>query len=160
MNKDLQDKLQQLAATPEIIEKMTELNKDGDVTSAQIIDFWKAQGVELTEEDLKVPTQNLSDDELDAVVGGGGCGCCVTGGGWGDEMRCECIGAGVGGINYYDRNGRFHNGDEGGYTPSYGWCTCIVAGAGATNRGSVAPHILQPNEYENTHQQRDTPSYI
>ena len=35
MNKDLQDKLQQLAATPEIIKKMTELNKDGDVTSAK-----------------------------------------------------------------------------------------------------------------------------
>ena len=141
MNKNLQDKLQQLAATPEIHEKMMELNKDGDVTSAQIIDFWKAQGVELTEEDLKVPTQNLSDDELDAVVGGGGCGCCVTGGGWGDELHCGCMLAGAGGIYYYDSDGNLTT-----IMNKYGGCICPAAGAGATNWGSVQPHTLHPDE--------------
>ena len=143
MNKNLQDKLQQLAATPEIHEKMMELNKDGDVTSAQIIDFWKAQGVELTEEDLKVPTQNLSDDELDAVVGGGGCGCCVTGGGAGDLLRCACLLAGGGGILAYNRDGELDT----SATSPYGACICPAAGAGATNWGSVLPHVLKPDEY-------------
>ncbi len=142
MNKDLQDKLKQLAATPEIYEKMTELNKDGNVSSAQIIDFWKAQGVELTEEDLKVPTQNLSDDELDAVVGGGGCGCCVTGGGWGDELYCGCVLAGAGGIYYYDSNGSLTT----KISHKYGGCVCPAAGAGATNWGSETPHALNPDE--------------
>lgn len=146
MDEKLQNKLKQLAATSEIQEKMSELQKSGEVTTAKIIDFWKAQGIDLTEEDLKAPSQELSDDELKGVSGGGGCGCCVTGGGWGDLLECSCIGIGGGGIPFRLASGTVIRGIDAKFN-KYGGCTCPVAGAGATNWGNITPHILEIGEW-------------
>lgn len=146
MKKEKMEKLQQLASTPEIQQKMEALKSEGEMTGARIIDFWKAQGIELTEDDLKAPSHEMSDDELEAVSGGGGCGCCGTGGGWGDMMRCMCILSGGGGIDYRTSSGELKEGIDCRFS-KYGNCMCLGAGAGATNWGDVTPHILEPGEY-------------
>ena len=86
----------------------------------------KENGIELKEEDFAVPTGELSDDELDAVVGGGECYCAVGGGGtkdgahpyaeehWDGLDVCACV---VAGFGYYG------NGKE--------RCGCAFAGGGS-----------------------------
>ena len=87
-----------------------------------MIEILKEYGVLFTTEDFKAPEGELSDDELNAVAGGGGCGCPVVGGGGGDDLTCVCI---AGGTGYVRGCGGFSL--EGG-------CFCALAGAGATNR--------------------------
>ncbi len=146
MNKEKQEKIQELISSPEVQEKMKALNNDGEVTSAKIIDFWKAQGVELTEEDLKVPSHEMSEDELEAVSGGGGCGCFAGGGGTGDYLECICYGAGSGGLITIGRHsGKLLTGGEAMWS-ARGGCWCIVTGAGATNWGKEIPHIMYDDQ--------------
>lgn len=147
MNEEKKKKLKQLASSPEIKQKMAALKKEGEVTEGKIIDFWKAQGIELTEDDLKTPSYEMSDDELEAVSGGGGCGCCGTGGGWGDLLHCECILAGGGSLAYKKKDGTIREGG-GDKICQYGGCFCYGGGAGATNWGNVSPHVLIPGEYD------------
>ena len=82
----------------------------------ELIEIAKEHGITLSAEDFEAPAQALSDDELDAVVGGSGCACVIGGGGsknsefkacacvlYGQgntkkgKMRCMCTGAGAGG---------------------------------------------------------------
>ena len=60
--------------------------------SKDIIALARELGVELTEADF-VQNCELTDDELDAVVGGGKCICSFGGGGeYSDgSVRCVCI---------------------------------------------------------------------
>lgn len=45
-----------------------------------LITIAKENGIKLTEEDFVVPVGEMSDDDLDVVVGGGECYCAVGGG--------------------------------------------------------------------------------
>ena len=121
MNK--QEQLQKvLQEHPELGDKLKAIATDSQTQMQEkMIEILKEYGVSLTVEDFKAPEGELSDDELNAVAGGGGCGCPVVGGGGGDELVCVCVLGGSGSI-------------PGWYDPSQGGCICAVAGAGATNR--------------------------
>lgn len=70
MEKEKMVKMQQIAAQPEVQQKIAEIEKNGEPTTAVILDFWKEQGIDLTETDLDDLVQEVSDAELDDVVGG------------------------------------------------------------------------------------------
>ena len=122
MNK--QEQLQKvLQEHPELGDKLKAIATDSQTQMQEkMIEILKEYGVSFTAEDFKAPEGELSDDELNAVAGGGGCGCPVVGGGGGDDLTCVCIDGGTG---YVRGCGGFSL--EGG-------CFCAVAGAGATNR--------------------------
>jgi len=88
---------------------LPEDQKDSDreaIISEKIVPFAKEAGYDLTAEDFKVDeaaSGELSDEELEAVAGGGGC-------------RCEEKGAGMGADDF--TNCMYH-------------CLCVAAGAGA-----------------------------
>lgn len=46
-----------------------------------LIRLAKEHGIELTEADFEKPENEMSDSELDAVAGGGDCGCSLAGAG-------------------------------------------------------------------------------
>ena len=123
MNK--QEQLQKLLQEhPELGDKLKVIATDSQTQMQEkMIEILKEYGVSLTVEDFKAPEGELSDDELNAVAGGGGCGCAAIGGGGGDDLTCVCI---AGGTGYVRGCGGFSL--EGG-------CFCALAGAGATNRG-------------------------
>ena len=123
MNK--QEQLQKvLQEHPELGDKLKAIATDSQTQMQEkMIEILKEYGVSFTAEDFKAPEGELSDDELHAVAGGGGCGCPVVGGGGGDDLTCVCI---AGGTGYVRGCGGFSL--EGG-------CFCALAGAGATNRG-------------------------
>lgn len=74
----------------------------------------KDMGITLTESDLEEENE-ISDDELDAVTGGGKCACAFAGGGTGDGYNapCACVAGGIG--------------KSGDYTTR---CYCLVGGGG------------------------------
>ena len=122
MNK--QEQLQKvLQEHPELGDKLKAIATESQTQMQEkMIEILKEYGVSLTAEDFKAPEGELSDDELHAVAGGGGCGCPVVGGGGGDDLTCVCIAGGTGCvIGSYGLN-------------SQGGCVCVAAGAGATNR--------------------------
>ena len=123
MNK--QEQLQKvLQEHPELGDKLKAIATDSQTQMQEkMIEILKEYGVSFTTEDFKAPEGELSDDELNAVAGGGGCGCAAIGGGGGDDLTCVCI---AGGTGYVRGCGGFSL--EGG-------CFCALAGAGATNRG-------------------------
>ncbi len=62
--------------------------------------------------------EEISDDELKSVVGGGGCGCWLGGGGAGGKISCACFLGGYGGDwTKEEGNTKFR-------------CVCPYAGAG------------------------------
>ena len=123
MNK--QEQLQKvLQEHPELGDKLKAIATDSQTQMQEkMIEILKEYGVSFTAEDFKAHEGELSDDELNAVAGGGGCGCAAIGGGGGDDLTCVCI---AGGTGYVRGCGGFSL--EGG-------CFCALAGAGATNRG-------------------------
>ena len=130
MNEKKQEQLKKVMQEhPEINEMIKELRADSqEEMQAKMIELLKEYGVELTAEDLKAPSGELSDDELEAVSGGGGCGCPVIGGGGGDYLGCFCVAEGSGTLDGTDK------------INEYGGCYCAGAGAGATNWGDEEPH--------------------
>ena len=122
MNK--QEQLQKvLQEHPELGDKLKAIATESQTQMQEkMIEILKEYGVVLTAEDFKAPEGELSDDELNAVAGGGGCGCPVVGGGGGDEIICVCI---AGGTGFVIGSGGLN--EQGG-------CVCVAAGAGATNR--------------------------
>lgn len=109
-----------VSADKELALKASTAQKD------MLIVIAKENGIELTEEDFAAPVGEMSDDELDAVVGGGECYCAVGGGGtkegahgyaeqyWGGLDVCACVLAGF---------GHYGNGKE--------RCGCAFAGGGS-----------------------------
>ncbi len=101
------------------VSKNDELTKKiNTMTKEELIALAKELGVDLTDADFAEPTNELSDDELDAVAGGADCGCFIGGGGEGggkwDNKVCVCVTGG------------------GGQTSDGGCrCACTVAGWGA-----------------------------
>lgn len=124
----------------ETVSANEELNKKASAASKEeLLAMAKELGIELTEDDLKPESEELSDDELDAVAGGKSCMCVLGGGGkkTGDGSVydvCACVAAGTGLKN------------SGGtliYNPAMDeWssetnkvarCVCVAAGAGKDN---------------------------
>ena len=122
MNKEKQEKLTQfLKENPELQKKLNNLAKENSNSlNQQAAALLSGAGIEISVDDLKVPTDELSEDELKSVAGGGGCGCFLGGYGSGDYLECTCEGYGQGGVN-------------GNGICEIGGCVCPVAGAGATN---------------------------
>lgn len=90
------------------LEKISEdkalADKVGAETNPEVLIAMAAEmGIALTADDFK--KQELSDDELDAVAGGGdvSCACALGGGGTkdSDDKACACVLAGAG----YSKNG-------------------------------------------------------
>lgn len=125
MNKEKQENLIKfMNEHPELQEKLYQLAKENpEHIYEKIIDELNAAGFEISLDDLKKPSGELSEDELNAVAGGGGCACAAGGYGGGDRLYCWCVIYGNGGIDYMD------------YFSKYGYCICPAAGAGATNWG-------------------------
>lgn len=80
------------------------------LAAEELVSFAAEAGFPFTMEEFKAyreqsnAPQKLSDDEMDAVVGGGtgGCGCVLAGGGGGDDdegdtFGCACVAYGQGG---------------------------------------------------------------
>ena len=91
----------------ELVSKNEELcAKVGEADKEALIAMAKELGVALTDEDFEKPTEELSDDELDTVAGGGdvSCACAMGGGGTKDsnDKTCACVLAGAG----YSKTGR------------------------------------------------------
>lgn len=109
--------LEEMEKNPELKAKIEELDKDPASTPKDFIKAAAEYGVELTEEDFQPADVQgeLTDDELDAVAGGGNCVCAIGGGGTEDcyHKTCACAFAGVGV-------------GKGGHTG----CTCPFAGIG------------------------------
>lgn len=84
----------------ELVSKNDELSKKmNDATKEDVLALAKELGIELTEADFEQQSAELSDDELDTVVGGGHCVCVGSGGGTADsvgERPCACITGGGG----------------------------------------------------------------
>ena len=86
----------------EAVSKNEELTaKVGSMEMNELIALAKQLGIELTEADFSKPAvQELSDDELYAVAGGGdvSCACAMGGGGTKDsnDKTCACVLAGAG----------------------------------------------------------------
>lgn len=74
--------------------------KVGTLDEAGLIALAKELGIVLTAEDLKQQPEELDDDALDSVAGGGdvSCACAMGGGGTKDsnDKTCACVVAGVG----------------------------------------------------------------
>lgn len=92
---------------------------EGDASVAELKKLASEQGMLLTDDDLAPveTTSELSDDELEAVAGGGTCACTGLGGGrkdkGSDEKPCGCVAAGFG----KDEYGKLR-------------CTCVAMGLG------------------------------
>lgn len=94
-------------------------NRLNSAPEDEIIAMAKSLGVALTAADFERRDGGLSDDELDAVSGGGVCACVLGGGGAEDksDKTCACVLGGGG----EDRNG-------------WARCVCIMGGNGKDNR--------------------------
>ena len=72
--------------------------RGGDMVKADVIAFAKAEGFDLTVEELMAyanAPEEMDDNELDAVSGGAkdtvGCACAVGGGGTYQGVTCACV---------------------------------------------------------------------
>lgn len=88
------------------------------MTKGELLALAKELGIELTDADFAESSDELNEEELDAVAGGAACGCVLGGGGkaggkW-DNKVCVCV-TGGGGLTG-DGTCR---------------CACTVAGWGA-----------------------------
>jgi len=125
MSNDLKQFLELISKNEELKAKAlsyNELEKEDGIKA--LIDLAAENGITLSEADFeqKEVSCEISDDELDAVVGGsGGCGCVGAGGGGGTDANngktygCACVWYGQGG------DGRAEDIN----------CLCIAGGGGS-----------------------------
>ena len=106
MSENLKKFLELITSDKELEKKALACNDLGEEKGKlAMIELAKENGIELTEADFekKEATGELSDDELDAVAGGGGCQCPLAGGGGGVDANdgkvygCACTSYGQGG---------------------------------------------------------------
>ena len=93
MTDNMKKFLELASGDAELVERLNGMDKDAIIAEAQ------QRGMALSEADFAADTSaELSDDELDAVAGGGKCACVVCGvGKAGDNCKeCACIIAGGG----------------------------------------------------------------
>ena len=95
MNENMKLFLEKVSADEELSRKISSIE---DVNA--LIEMAKDMGITLTAEDFKKNPEELDDDELDAVAGGGdvSCACAMGGGGTKDsnDKTCACVLAGAG----------------------------------------------------------------
>jgi len=101
MSENLKLFLEKVSENVELAKKVSE---EKDVNA--LIAMAKDMGIALTAKDFEKPAEELSDDELDSVAGGGdvSCACAMGGGGTKDsnDKTCACVLAGAG----YSKSGR------------------------------------------------------
>lgn len=104
MSDNLKKFLEAASRNEEIKEKLK-----AATDNEKLIALAKTYGFTLTEEDIAPNKDELSEDELNSVVGGdtGGCVCVLAGGGGGkqsddDTYGCACVGYGQGGDGAID----------------------------------------------------------
>jgi len=101
MSENMQLFLEKVSTDEALCKKVSE---EKDVN--RLIEIAKEMGVTLTADDFKKPVEELNDDELDVVAGGGdvSCACAMGGGGTKDsnDKTCACVLASAG----YSKNGR------------------------------------------------------
>ena len=94
MNENLKKFLEAVSQQKELSAKVNAMDAE------ELLSLAKELGIALTEADLVKPVQELSDEELDTVAGGGdvSCACAMGGGGTKDnnDKTCACVVAGVG----------------------------------------------------------------
>ena len=92
MTENIKKFLEAVSKKDELREKLTTMDKDAIIAAA------KELGFELTEADFVQPEDELNEDELDAVAGGGNCYCFMGGGGTKgkNDRACACVFAGAG----------------------------------------------------------------
>ncbi|MCC8152394.1 MAG: Nif11-like leader peptide family RiPP precursor [Lachnospiraceae bacterium] len=121
--------LEEMEKNEELKAKVEELNNRGDSTVEDFIALTKEFGFALTEEDFfgeKKSDDEISEDEMDAVAGGGVCKCAVGGYGGGEsgfyysDQGCVCV---VGG------GGDYLDGADEKYKSR---CICVLNGYGET----------------------------
>lgn len=108
MTENIKKYLEAVSKNTELAQKLNTMTKEDIIASA------KELGIALTEADFERNTE-LSDDELDAVAGGGKCVCVIGGGGesGGVSQTCYCVGSGGGYMSSGDCR-----------------CECLAGGAG------------------------------
>ena len=96
MTENMKKFLELVASDSELTAQLNGMDKDAIIAAAQ------QQGIALTEADFAADkSAELSEDELDAVAGGGKCACVLGGGGKaGDNVqKCTCV---LGGSGLFD----------------------------------------------------------
>ena len=112
MTENLKKYLEAVSKSDELAAKLNTMTKE------DLLALAKALGIPLTAADLDKPAvQELDDDDLDPIAGGGdvSCACAMGGSGTKDEndKTCACVMAGAG----YSKNGIDR-------------CVCDIAGYG------------------------------
>ncbi len=101
MNENMKAFLMKVSESEELSAKVS---AEKDVNA--LIALAAEMGITLTEADFKQEPQELDDDDLDTVAGGGdvSCACAMGGGGTKDsnDKTCACVLAGAG----YSKTGR------------------------------------------------------
>lgn len=114
--------LEEAEKNQELKEKIVELDKNPESTLKDYIKVAAEYGIELKEEDFKPAQAEITDDELDAVAGGGDCACVIGGGGTSSQLGDTCVCAVAGGGEYSSQ--AIENGAR---------CVCAFAGGGTDN---------------------------
>ena len=147
MNDKLKEFLKIISANDELKEKFSTMVKKESESEANfkaLIELANECGYDLTMEDLNeepAQVENLSDEELGQIAGGGWCGCISGGAGQAgagnflnDGLNCVCVSAGAGTLNLTER------GQAGAADrvivctgAGEGACGCAGLGMGATN---------------------------
>ena len=115
--------LEAMEQNAELKAKIDELDKNPDSAVKDYIELASEYGIEIKEEDFQPASiqGEVSDEELDAVAGGGECYCAVGGGGSESykDGTCGCV--------LYGQGSHLTNssGQGGGMR-----CTCAVGGYG------------------------------
>lgn len=94
MNKNMEKLLKLASKDEELSAKLQKAEKQ------QVVELAKKHGIILSDADFEVPKGKVSDDELQAVAGGGNCYCAMGGGGskGEGERACACV---IVGLGYY-----------------------------------------------------------
>lgn len=101
MTENLKLFMEKVCQNEELVAKVS-----AETDKGALIALAAEMGVTLTEADFAKPVEEIADDELDAVAGGGdvSCACAMGGGGTkdGNDKTCACVLAGAG----YSKTGR------------------------------------------------------
>ncbi len=113
--------LELMEQNEELKKKVKELDARGDSQPSDYIALAAEYGISIQEADFQSAKSNeLSDDELDAIAGGDTCGCGIGGGGKGNEQTgAKTCGCAVGGAGL-NRDNKAR-------------CVCVVGGVGEDN---------------------------